>query len=215
MKLDRILTYTATAVALAFAAPAGATIIGGGVSSINQSFVKLPVPFAISTPDNTVGSDNFNLDVLFGFDEDQNVSVTGAPLVSNVPSTSLPVGTVVASHYVFYDPLSGVIDGYVEFDAPILAIMTDTAELAASDYLANTGVTYLSPGARGLEPGDTATIDSGDPNRVLIHLAASTPGDYIRVLTAFSPAAAAVPAPGTLALIGPGLAALGFARRRR
>jgi hypothetical protein len=56
------------------------------------------------------------------------------------------------------------IIGVVEFNSHVLAIITSTENLAASDFLANTGVRYLSPSARGLESGD-----------------------YVRVLTEFSP----------------------------
>ena len=61
--------------------------------------------------------------------------------------------------------------------------MTSTATLAASDFLANTGVNYLNPGARGLEPGDSVTING--PKQILFDTFASSPGDYVRVLTEF------------------------------
>ncbi|MGZ3362495.1 MAG: PEP-CTERM sorting domain-containing protein [Xanthobacteraceae bacterium] len=42
---------------------------------------------------------------------------------------------------------------------------------------------------------------------------ASSPGDYVRVLTAFSPAAA-VPEPASAAMLAAGLATLALLRRR-
>jgi hypothetical protein len=68
--------------------------------------------------------------------------------------------------------------------------MTSTTNLAASDFLANTGVNYLNPGARGLEFGDSVTISGA--RQILFDTFASSPGDYVRVLTEFSPTAAGV-----------------------
>jgi hypothetical protein len=87
---------------------------------------------------------------------------------------------------VFFDRGSSQhIIGSVNFDSNILGIITSTNNLAASDFFANTGVSYLNPGARGLEPGDSVTISG--PNQILFDTCASSPGDYVRVLTEFSP----------------------------
>ena len=209
----------ASSLALIAAVPAHATIIGGAVTTGTGSFFKLVVPFAAPTPANTVGNDTFQNANLYGFDEDQNVAVSGTALnVDYLAATgaagSLPVGTVVASHYVFFDPRNVTTQkGYVDFDSPILAIVSETGPLAASDYLANTGVTYLSPSERGLEAGDFATVDSVLGYRLRVNWTASTPGDYVRVLTAYSPAA--VPEPETWATMLAGVGALATAARRR
>jgi hypothetical protein len=95
---------------------------------------------------------------LFAFNEDQNI-VLAAPLVTDVGLNPIPIGTTVASHYVFFDPgPTQTMIGTVDFDAPVLAIITSTGTLLASDFLANTGVNYLNPGARGLEPGDSICV---------------------------------------------------------
>lgn len=206
---------------------AEATIIDGGVSLGAGSFVKLTVPFTESDPDNTVGEDTFQTSNLYGFDEGQNIELTtdlavnrladgtGGGLLSGV----LPAGTVVASHYIFFDPL-GVEgqNGFVEFDSDVLGIISSRANLAASDFLINNGVTYLNPRARGLEAGDQAVI--AGLRRINVGWAASSPGDFIRVLTAFSPGAApgpgggTIPAPATLALLVVGLVGMGYMRRK-
>jgi len=189
-------------------------VTGGSAFTAGGTFVKLTVPLANPFgPPNSVGNDTFQSPNLFGFDEDQNI-LLAAPLTVDVGSSPIPAGTLVASHYIFFDPgPSQQIIGTVDFDADVLAIMTSTATLAASDFLANTGVNYLNPGARGLEPGDSVTISG--PKQILFDTFASSPGDYVRVLTEFSPTAAAVPEPGSLLLLGSGLLALAFLLRSR
>ena len=99
----------------------------------------------------------------------------------------IAAGTVVASHYVFFDSIRGVQIGYVDFDAMILGVAVTRLTMGATDFLANTKVTYLNPELRGLEPGDYAWIDPEDPFRLWVYWAGSSPGDYIRVFTARSP----------------------------
>jgi len=207
-------------VLLAMLPNANATVISGSVTTGSGSFIKLSPGFTDSNPDNTVGNNTFQNLNLYAFDEDQNTTVLTNPLSVDILAGTglagtLAVGTVVASHYLFFDPASHVTQaGWVDFDSDILAIITSSSNLGASDYLANTGVTYLSPTLRGLESADSVTIDGGNSKRVNVDWAASTPGDYVRVLTQYSPSAA-VPEPGTLALLGLGLAGIGYRRKKQ
>jgi len=133
------------------------------------------------------GQDTFDLPHLYAFDEDQNILLKTS-LEAEVGRNPVPAGSTVASHYVFFDPgPAQEIIGTVDFDSRIVAIMTSTGTMAASDFLAKTGVNYLNPSARGLESGDYVTISG--PKRILFHTVASRPGDYVRVLTEFSPGA--------------------------
>ena len=73
--------------------------------------------------------------------------------------------------------------GYVDFDAKILGVAAFQDTMAATDFLANTGVNYISLELRGLEPGDYVWIDEDIPERLWVYWAGSSPGDYIRVFT--------------------------------
>ncbi|MEK8053202.1 PEP-CTERM sorting domain-containing protein [Ideonella sp. DXS22W] len=200
--------------ALGVALPAAATIVSGTVitGGAGATFVKLSVPFTTSSPINTVGNDTFQTPNLYGFDEDQNIVLSAPLTVDTVASgsTTLVAGTTVASHYIFFDPRQGSIKGTVDFDSDVVAIIFGTANLQASDFLANTGVNYLNPALRGLEAGDSVTISGA--RQILFDTTASTPGDYVRVLTAYSPGA--VPEPGALGLVAAALGGLMLSRRR-
>ncbi|ABD56344.1 hypothetical protein Jann_3427 [Jannaschia sp. CCS1] len=169
-------------------APAGAVVLGGEIlqQTGRGEFVKLDTdePFA-------VGADTFNTDHLYAFDEDQNILLV-EPIRVDIGGGDLgaiPAGNVVASHYVFFDSINGTQYGYVDFDAPILGVAALRETMAATDFLANTDVTYLSLELRGLERGDQVWIDADDPFRLWVYWAGSSPGDYIRVFTARSAAA--------------------------
>ena len=145
--------------------------------------------FVVLNPDNgfSVGYDTFDDDNLYAFDEDQNIILIEPVRVDIGPASVIPAGTEVASHYVFFDSLSGVQMGYVDFDAPILGIAAFEPTMAATEYLANTEVTYISPELRGLEDGDQAWIAPLYTQRLWVNWAGSSPGDYIRVFTERSP----------------------------
>ncbi|MEM9438466.1 MAG: hypothetical protein AAGA15_15670 [Pseudomonadota bacterium] len=172
---------------LVCAAPVEATILGGEIVRQTGSgqFVKLETGERFA-----VGEDNFNTDHLYGFDEDQNITL-GAPIRVDIGGVEgmIAQGTVVASHYVFFDSINGLQVGYVDFDAAILGVAALPASMDATDFLANTNVDYISTDLRGLEQGDYAWIDEDIPERLWVYWAGSSPGDYIRVFTARSAAA--------------------------
>ncbi len=186
MKLLALATLVAVA-SLNLTAPAQAVILGGSVTSGPDGAVFQELhPFAVFS----VGSDNFDSPNLYGFNEDQNILLT-TTLAVNV-GRNVAEGQTVASHYIFFDPRrSARIQGTVTFDAEIIGIATNRANLNASDILQNNAVTYLSPNARGLEVQDSVSFDG---STLTLDFRASSPGDYIRVFTQESPTAS-IPAP--------------------
>ena len=184
---SRVRYWVTAALALGAAQPALATVLGGQIKQQSGAgeFVKLTtdVPFA-------VGNDNFDTDHLYAFDEDQNITLPHAIRVDiGGENGVIAEGTVVASHYVFFDSVDGVQIGHVDFDSPILGIAAFQDTMGATDFLANTSVIYIGTTLRGLEEGDFVWIDAEDPFRLWVYWAGSSPGDYVRVFTARSPGA--------------------------
>ncbi len=226
MKTAKAILFTCTLGFLSLVAqPLSATIISGevtGGTSLTQggTFIKLSVPFTESDPDNTVGNNNFQNPNLYGFDEGQNIDIT-VDLAVNILADGMgggggagivPMGSTVASHYIFFDPNANTTQtGTVTFDSEIFGIITSSGNLGDSDFLINTGVNYLNPGLRGLESGDSVTITG--LQTISVDWFAGSPGDYVRVLTDFSPGAV-IPLPPVVWLFVSGLVAgVGWMRR--
>ncbi|HUJ32271.1 MAG TPA: hypothetical protein VLY23_13385 [Candidatus Acidoferrum sp.] len=214
----RKLFFGVASLILTMCVPAAADIVSGSVTggsalAAGGTFVKLTPPLSNPFgPPDSVGSDNFQSPDLFGFDEDQNITLV-APLTVDVGASPIAAGTVVSSYYIFFDPgPAEQVIGTVNFDSDVLAIITSTGGLASTDFLANTGVNYLNPTLRGLEAGDSVTISG--PQQILFDTVASSPGDYVRVLTAASPGVAA-PEPRSVAFLAMGLIWLSTSFRRK
>ncbi|MFC6635959.1 hypothetical protein [Sulfitobacter sediminilitoris] len=176
---------SAIAMLLSAAGPVGAVVLDGEIlrQSGTGQFVKLDPEDVFA-----VGEDTFDTDHLYAFDEDQNIVLDRAIRVDIGGEMGvIPGGTTVASHYVFFDSVRGRHYGYVYFDAPILGVAAFQDTMAATDFLANNEVVYLSTELRGLEEGDQVWIDDEDPHKLWVYWAGSSPGDYIRVFTEWSP----------------------------
>lgn len=241
----RILLLLLTATSLLATAPARAVVIGGevfdianvgaGLDAYDQGgeFIELTLPFMPPNgTQNSVGKDTFNDPNLYAFDEAQNVTFDemlsyeyGADNVGGELNNSGAINknsgtlagdgtTLYASHYVFFDPLNTTrIRGRIDFDAEIVAVFTSKNSLDASDIFLNNNVNYLSPALRGLEFQDVPIDVVG--NSLYIDFQASTPGDFIRVLTLESSGPVnSVPEAPALGLMMLSLAMLFVSRRR-
>jgi len=168
----------------AFAIVTSGDVTGGTALTDGGVFEKLTPPIGM------VGNDNHQSPNLFAFDETQNVLIPAGGVTTNqcfaaVGTCPIPAGTIVASHYVFFDPDPiRTQEGTVDFDSDVYAIISSTANLLASDFLITTNADYQNPGARGLEVGDFVTKTGSQ--QITVDWGASTPGDYVRVLTLFS-----------------------------
>jgi hypothetical protein len=195
----------------------GGAVTGGSAFTAGGTFVDLSVPWGTaSTPANTVGDANFGTPDLYAFAESQSFTLTSA-LTAQVGQTSIAAGTAVNSFFVTLEPGGAgfLLVGHVDFNAPVLAIITSDGSLTASNFLGDAGITYLDPTSVGLESGDFVTIDGSNPDQIDWNTTASTPGDSVRVI--LGPATTAVPEPFTLPAVGFGLLlfAVGMKRKKR
>ena len=170
----------------AFGIVTSGAVTGGTALTIDGGvFQKLTPPIG------PVGDDNQQSSNLFAFDETQNVVIPAGGVTTDqcfivVGICPIPAGTIVASHYVFFDPDPvRTQEGTVDFDSDVYAIISSTANLLASDFLITPNADYLNRVERGIEPVDSITKTG--PQQIAVNWGASTPGDYIRVLTVFSP----------------------------
>ncbi len=155
-----------------------------------------------TTPPNPI-TKNPNNGILLVWNEVQNYTLQSDLAVDRVADANAPfvkivsgkyylkAGTIVSSHYVQWDPgngSSGTVNATMHFDSDIFAFITADQKLFDSDaQLGLPGLNYNDFTARGLESGDTTNMSG---SQVTISWAASDPGDWTRLLTAFSPTAA-------------------------
>jgi len=163
--------------------------------------------------------------VLYLWDEVQNFTLSEKLFVDRVANASasyvgvtlgnyyIKAGTIVSSHYVQWDPLvTTSVQATLNFDSDIFAFITADNNLFASDYLGHPSIDYGDFILRGLESGDTTTFNSGS---VDISWAASSPGDWTRLITAYSPGGDPVPEPATMFLFATGVLGLVGVRLRK
>lgn len=171
---------------------AKAEILGGNVSGGST-----PGVFELlATPPRAAGPDAFQSPNLISFDEQQEV-VLSAPLQLG-PNLTFPIGSVISSHYVAFDPaIPLTVEGSILFDEPILAILGRATTLEATVGLLGASLTsYSTAPAIGpdSQSNDRVLIAPNNSNRLLFQAGANSPGDQFRVLTGV------IPEPSTLML---------------
>ena len=99
----------------------------------------------------------------------------------------IQAGTVVSSYYLQWDPLHprGRVSATLHFDDTVAAAITADHELFATDPVVGLPtLDYADFTLRGLEPEDEITFHG---TRVDIVLRASSPGDWVRLITLQTP----------------------------
>lgn len=205
----------ASAFALALTSPASATIVSvsAGLSSAGTAAAMIAAPADVS-------DDAATNTGMQGFDEVQNFLLTAALDVDG--AADIAAGTRVNSHMLFLNSDGNAFVSHTgvtwDFDGMVLGTMSDlngTLEAASNSDLGNPGTIY--PGSfslRGLENNDNISFLG---NSVTASFTVSEPGDWVRVITAYTGPVVVnpVPVPAALPLFGTGLAVMGFVGWRR
>ncbi|MEO8124720.1 MAG: hypothetical protein ABI633_11785, partial [Burkholderiales bacterium] len=166
---------TRFAVAAAFGLAALSSYAADPTATLDRTFAEY-------TGAGPIGNNNLNSDEFYWMFE----------------STGTYGGQAVNSWFLIWDPTFARVKGSVTFDAPILFMHDDQAELIATAAFEKPGVSYdysnRFVGLEWLNKANTSVTGS----TLTLAWNASNPGDHVRIMTA-------VPEPQTYALMTAGL----------
>ncbi len=234
-KAIRFLVFLAASLVLSTQAQATAV----GITHLADSQAT---SYHLGAPDTVpfdIAPNGYNDDILWVWNENQNILLTDDLHVDWVADPSagyvtpdgsgyfIHAGTIVSSHYVQWDPAGTKrVNARIEFDSDIFGYISSDAHLEASDdVLGLSGVGYSDFTNRGIEPpphsnADSVSVDLLSQERVEISWKASSPGDWVRLITAYSPQgdpvgpSQPVPEPTSALLFCAGLVVVSQASRR-
>ncbi|MEM7506705.1 MAG: hypothetical protein AAF415_08150 [Pseudomonadota bacterium] len=110
-----------------------------------------------------------------------------SPILKKLPNGGYAIraGTIVSSHYLQWDPSvdsAYLVSATIKLDAPIFGFIIDDRKLFDSDEAVGLpGLDYADFWLRGLEYEDWTSMKDDE---VRISWAASSPGDWTRLITA-------------------------------
>lgn len=215
--LMRILV--ATLVLLAVVPAYGSIILFSGVTVLN------PAPTSVIPPAETSDSTIFGFaeqqGVVLGSSVDAGITMPGTwTCCSGLPIGVIPAGETVNSYLLFASPVTAEggnppgrqFIGNITFTPgeQVVGILIGYAALANTDGTVGApGTIYPPPGnpLGGMEPGDKVFLSANGQTVGVDFRVGVGNVDMIRILTS-------TPEPGEFILIGSGLLALGFCRRR-
>lgn len=148
-----------------------------------------------------------------------NVLASAFAVDTTFSSANFPPGGVLGpglyrSFILHFDPVDSgtTLSGMVDFGTPILALITASSQLAATDAAYGAGVTYTSASDRGLDfgsPNDSVTVFFGsDPEKLSVSLRATTSLDHVRIITP-------IPEPHAVAILAASALTVALSARRR
>lgn len=133
-----------------------------------------------ASPPSVVTGDAFNISGMYYFDEIQGY-ILASELAVDV-GANISAGTSVDSYFVYHDPVGAEWQsGTMTFDADVLGVIHLQDALVASNYLGKPSLTYNLSCVNCWWDGPA--VISADKRTVTLSCSASSPGDFLRVIT--------------------------------
>ena len=156
---------------LSYAAIVGGNVTGGSSGGVFQQI----------SPPPDVAPNLFQSPNLIAFNELQDLEINSETIIS--PSLTLQPGDTISSHYVVFDPnIGSTLQGLIEFDEPIIALIQTSSMIDATSPLFGAPVTNytMTPGfAPELSGNDSVIIDPSNRHRLQVRAMANISVPFI------------------------------------